>query len=114
MIGKNQQDGAGVHILHRLAGQAVHAPVEVFNDAAAFLHLTVEHVLHAVAGVEHARHHSAAGVRQRVFEHGFAFSQNEPGLLEKRRFADGSLVPCPGWRKSPAAWPGKPRNRKGG
>ena len=53
--------------------------------------MAVEHVLHAIAGIEDAGHHAAAGPLERADEHGLALGSNRARPAARK--ASSSITP---------------------
>ena len=79
--------------------KVIHAPVQVLDGlgvAAVAVQMPEEHVLHAIAGVEHTRHHAAGRLFQGVAKHRLALGQDQVRLVEKCLFVDDAFVQRPG------------------
>ena len=82
----------GVRVFEGLAYDAVHVAVERLNDVG----VAVEHVLHAVGGIEYAGDYAAACVVERAEIHGFALGLYQFCLAEEVVVSNRSVIERPG------------------
>ena len=96
MIRQDEEGGILSRIFGCLPDQLVHPPVQVFDHSgvrpAAVLKLPVEHVLDAIARIEHARHHASTRVFKRTQEHRLPLLEDAPGLFQERVAINHALV----------------------
>ena len=107
MVGEHEKHRLVIDVAQRLPNDLVHALVEVFDDlliaargivamrGMVGLQIAIEHVLDAVAGIEHARDDALAGPLKRVEVHRLALFADHVCLIEKGLLIDHPLVERP-------------------